>query len=307
MFGVKVSPRRAHMKIGFFAVGIADTSRPEMITAIATNAERLGFATVWAPEHVVLIENFVSRYPYSGDGKIPIPTTIPLLDPFIALTYAAAHTSRIRLATGVCILPEHNPLVLAKVAASLDYLSNGRFALGIGIGWLEEEFKAIGVPWARRTKRTREYVEAMRKLWGDESSTYHGEFVNFDKARSFPKPVNGRQLPILVGGQTDPALKRAAAYGDGWCGFNLSPEETAMKVDQLRNLIKAAGRQPDKFEISMSPPATAVPADLKRYRDAGVDELYLSPVLQKPPANIAELERMLEGFARDWIEPAAKL
>jgi alkanesulfonate monooxygenase SsuD/methylene tetrahydromethanopterin reductase-like flavin-dependent oxidoreductase (luciferase family) len=107
------------MKIGFFAVGIADTARPEMITAIATNAERLGFATVWAPEHVVLLENFASRYPYSGDGKIPIPTTTPLLDPFIALTYAAAHTSRIRLATGICILPEHNPLVLGKVAASL--------------------------------------------------------------------------------------------------------------------------------------------------------------------------------------------
>jgi hypothetical protein len=122
------------MKIGFFAVGIADTARPEMITAIATNAERLGFSTVWAPEHVVLLENFSSRYPYSGDGKIPIPTATPLLDPFIALTYAAAHTSRIRLATGICILPERNPLVLAKVAASLDYLSNGRFALGIGIG-----------------------------------------------------------------------------------------------------------------------------------------------------------------------------
>jgi probable F420-dependent oxidoreductase len=160
------------MKIGFFAVGIADTARPEMITAIATIAERLGFATVWAPEHVVLLENFASRYPYSGDGKIPVPTTTPLLDPFIALTYAAAHTSRIRLATGICILPQRNPLVLAKVAASLDYLSNGRFALGIGIGWLEEEFKAIGVPWERRTERTREYVEAMRNLWGDERSTY---------------------------------------------------------------------------------------------------------------------------------------
>ncbi len=295
------------MKIGFFAVGIADTARPEMITAIATNAERLGFATVWAPEHVVLLENFASRYPYSGDGKIPIPTTTPLLDPFVALTYAAAHTSRIRLATGICILPERNPLVLAKVAASLDYLSNGRFALGIGIGWLEEEFKAIGVPWARRTERTREYVEAMRNLWGDERSSYSGEFVNFENARSFPKPVQGRGLPILVGGQTEPALRRAAAYGDGWCGFNLTPEETAKKIARLRELMKDAGRVPDNFEFSMSPPAAATAAELKRYRDAGVDELYLSPVLQKPPGSIAELERMLESFAREWVEPAAKL
>jgi probable F420-dependent oxidoreductase len=295
------------MKIGFFAVGIADTARPEMITAIATNAERLGFATVWAPEHVVLLENFASRYPYSGDGKIPIPTTTPLLDPFIALTYAAAHTNRIRLATGICILPEHNPLVLGKVAASLDYLSNGRFALGIGIGWLEEEFKAIGVPWAKRTQRTREYVEAMRNLWGDERSSYKGEFVNFEGARSFPKPVQGRKLPILVGGQTDPALKRAAEYGDGWCGFNLTPDETAQKVARLHELMKAAGRTPENFEISMSPAATAKPDVLKQYRDAGVHELYLSPVLASPPKSIAELQKMLENFARDWIEPAAKL
>jgi len=295
------------MKIGFFAVGIADTARPEMITAIATNAERLGFATVWAPEHVVLLENFASRYPYSGDGKIPIPTTTPLLDPFVALTYAAAHTSRIRLATGICILPERNPLVLAKVAASLDYLSNGRFALGIGIGWLEEEFKAIGIPWARRTERTREYVEAMRNLWGDERSSYSGEFVSFENARSYPKPVQGRRLPILVGGQTEPALRRAAAYGDGWCGFNLTPEETAKKITRLRELMKGAGRVPGNFEFSMSPPANATPGELMRYRDAGVDELYLSPVLQKPPGSIAELERMLESFAREWVEPAAKL
>jgi probable F420-dependent oxidoreductase len=295
------------MKIGFFAVGIADTARAEMITAIATTAERLGFATVWAPEHVVLLESFASRYPYASDGKIPIPTTTPLLDPFVALTYAAAHTSRIRLATGICILPERNPLVLAKVAASLDYLSNGRFALGIGIGWLEEEFKAIGVPWARRTERTREYVEAMRNLWGDESSSYQGEFVNFQNARSFPKPIRGRNLPILVGGQTEPALKRAAAYGDGWCGFNLTPEQTAQKVARLLELRKAAGRASGTFEISMSPPAAAAPSDLKRYRDAGVDELYLSPVLKTPPRNLAELERMLETFAREWIEPAAKL
>jgi probable F420-dependent oxidoreductase len=295
------------MKIGFFAVGIADTSRPDMITAIATNAERLGFSTVWAPEHVVLLESFSSKYPYSGDGKIPIPTKTPLLDPFIALTYAAAHTSRIRLATGICILPERNPLVLAKVAASLDYLSNGRFALGIGIGWLQEEFKAIGVPWARRTHRTREYVEAMRNLWGDETSSYKGEFVNFENARSYPKPVQGRNLPILVGGQTDPALKRAAEYGDGWCGFNLTPEQTAEKIARLHELMKAAGRQPDHFEISMSPPANAKPDVLKQYKDIGVHELYLSPVLASPPKSLTELQQMLENFARDWIEPAAKL
>ena len=119
--------------------------------------------------------------------------------------------------------------------------------------------------------------------------------------------MQGRKLPILVGGQTDPALKRAAEYGDGWCGFNLTPDQTAQKIMRLRELMKAAGRAPENFEISMSPPATATPDDLKRYRDAGVHELYLSPVLGNPPRSIAELQRMLENFARDWIEPAARL
>lgn len=295
------------MRIGFFAIGIASTASPAMITAIATNAERLGFSTVWAPEHVVLLEKFSSRYPYADEGDIPIPVKTPLLDPFIALTYAAAHTSRIRLATGICILPERNPLVMAKVAASLDHLSGGRFAFGIGVGWLEEEFQALGIPWERRGRRTREYVEAMRRLWADESSSYSGEFVRFEKVLSFPKPARGGRLPILVGGQTEPALKRAAVYGDGWCGFNLGPNETAAKVKRLHELLKANGRHPRGFEILMSPPAGATPDTLKAYRDAGVDELYVSPVLRTPPANISELERMLERFARDWIEPASRL
>jgi probable F420-dependent oxidoreductase len=295
------------MRIGFFAIGIASTASPGMITAIATNAERLGFSTVWAPEHVVLLEKFSSRYPYADEGDIPIPVKTPLLDPFIALTYAAAHTSRIRLATGICILPERNPLVIAKVAASLDHLSGGRFAFGIGVGWLEEEFKALGIPWERRGRRTREYVEAMRRLWADESSSYSGEFVSFEKVLSFPKPARGGQLPILVGGQTEPALKRAAAYGDGWCGFNLGPDETAAKVKRLHELLKAKGRDPRGFEILMSPPASATPDMLKAYRDAGVDELYVSPVLRTPPANVTELERMLENFARGWIEPGSRL
>src|SRR5438552_1054540 len=188
------------MKIGFFAIGIANLARPDLITAVATNAERLNFATVWAPEHVVFLERFSSRYPYSRGENIPIPTDTPLLNPFLALTYAAARTSRIRLATGICLVPEYNPLLLAKICASLDYLSGGRLALGIGIGWLREEFTALGIPWEGRAKRTREYIEAMRGLWGDRHD-YQGEIVNYKGALSYPKPALGARLPILVGGQ----------------------------------------------------------------------------------------------------------
>ena len=295
------------MKIGFFAIGIGNLARPDLITEVATNAERLNFSTVWAPEHIVLLDRFASRYPYARGEQLPIQLDIALLNPFLALTYAAAHTKRVRLATGICIVPEYHPLLLAKVAASLDYLSGGRFALGIGIGWLAEEFQALGIPWERRARRTREYIEAMRRLWEDERSSYSGEFVQFEGARSYPKPITGAKLPILVGGQTEAALKRAAAYGNGWCGFNLTPEETASAINRLRELLKANNRNAEDFEFSMSPVVSATPADLQRYRDAGVDELYLTPVFHRPMSTAAEVVALLEELARAWVEPAAKL
>jgi probable F420-dependent oxidoreductase len=295
------------MKIGFFAIGIGNLARPDLITEVATNAERLNFSTVWAPEHIALLDRFASRYPYARGEQLPIQLDIALLNPFLALTYAAAHTSRIRLATGICIVPEYHPLLLGKVAASLDYLSGGRFALGIGIGWLAEEFQALGIPWERRAQRTREYIEAMRRLWEDERSSYSGEFVQFEGARSYPKPIKGAKLPVLVGGQTEAALKRAAAYGNGWCGFNLTPEETAQAINRLRELLQANNRNPQDFEFSMAPVASATPADLQRYRDAGVDELYLTPVFHRQVSTTAEVTALLEELARAWVEPAAKL
>jgi probable F420-dependent oxidoreductase len=299
--------KEAEVKIGFFAIGIGNLARPDLITTVATNAERLNFATVWAPEHIVFLERFESQYPYSRGEGLPLTTLeIPLLNPFLALTYAAARTTRIRLATGICLVPEYNPLLLAKLCATLDYLSGGRLALGIGIGWLREEFDALGIPWQRRAQRTREYIEAMRCLWGNGHS-YSAEFVNFDGALSYPKPLQGVKLPVLVGGQTEAALKRAAAYGSGWCGFNLTADETAQAVSRLRELLKANGRGTDGFEFSVSPTASASSDDLKRYRDAGVDELYLTPVFQRPVASEVDAVKLLEELARTWVEPAMKL
>ena len=294
------------MKIGFFAIGIANLARPDLITTVATNAERLNFATIWAPEHVVFLEKFASQYPYARGASVPIPTTTPLLNPLMALTYAAAHTRCIRLATGICLVPEYNPLLLAKLSASLDYLSNGRFALGIGIGWLQEEFKAMGIPWERRAKRTREYIEAMRALWGKQTS-YAGEFVNFEGALSFPKPLSGAKLPILVGGQTEAALKRAAAYGSGWCGFNLTPAETADAIARLRTLLKENHRDPSDFEYIVAATPQSTPADLTAYRAAGIDQVDLTPVFQRPMATDSEIIAALEELAHQWVEPAAKL
>jgi probable F420-dependent oxidoreductase len=294
------------VKIGLFAIGSGRMPGAAAYKSIAINAERLGFATLWAPEHVVLLDKYSSRYPYSQDGALPAPTNAPILDPFLALTCAATVTSKIRLATGICLVPEHNPLVLAKVVATLDYLSGGRFILGVGIGWLAEEFQALGIPWEKRSQRTREYILAMRKLWGDELSSFSGEFVRFDNVRSFPKPAQGAALPVFFGGESGPALRRVAEYGDGWCGFNLTPDEAAAKLKRLDELLAANGRKRSEIELALSPYTKRISKDdLKRYRDLGVEELVL--VNFRPPRSEEDVVSQLESLAREWVEPAARL
>src|SRR5262249_36861522 len=153
------------MRIGLFTLGLGTGARPDVIRAVAEAAERTGVATLWAAEHVVLFDRYISAYPYSPSGAFPLGAEADWLDPFITLTFAAAATGRRRLAPGICLAPEHNPLILAKEIASLDRLASGRFALGVGIGWSAEEFTALGVPFARRTQRTQEYIDVMRGLW----------------------------------------------------------------------------------------------------------------------------------------------
>jgi probable F420-dependent oxidoreductase len=294
------------MKIGLFAIGTGKMAGGGLLKAVAANAERLGFATLWVPEHVVLLDQYASKYPYSQDGQLPAPTNAPIFDPFISLTMMAAATTKIRLATGICLVPEHNPLVLGKVVATLDFLSGGRALLGVGIGWLEEEFRAIGIPWERRAQRTRECIEAMRKLWGDEVSSYKGEFVEFEGVRSNPKPLQDAKVPIFFGGESGPALRRVAEYGDGWCGFNLMPDEAATKIKRIDELLKANGRKRADVELAVSPYTKQIRRDdLKRYRDAGVDEVVL--IKLRPPRAEDEVIKDIEEIARDWVEPAAKL
>jgi probable F420-dependent oxidoreductase len=296
------------MKIGLFAVAVGTLRMAggASLRAVAVNAERLGISTLWVPEHVVLLDKYASRYPYSNDGQLPAPTNAPIFDPFISLAMMAAVTSKIRLATGICLVPEHNPLVLAKVVATLDFLSGGRAVLGVGIGWLEEEFQAIGVPWERRAHRTREYIDSMRRLWSDDVSSYQGEFVKFDAVRSNPKPLKGAKLPVFFGGERGPALRRVAEYGDGWCGFNLMPDEAAAKIKRIEDLLKANGRKRSDLELAVSPYTKPIkPDDLKRYRDAGADEVVL--IKLAPPRGEKELVENLEEIAREWVEPGARI
>jgi probable F420-dependent oxidoreductase len=292
------------MKVGYFAVGIGPTVNPGLIRTIATAAERLGFATIWAPEHVVLLEEYASRYPYSS-GKFPAPADTPIADPFATLAYAAACTSKIRLGTGICLVPEHNPLVLAKTVATVDRLSNGRFIFGVGVGWLAEEFQALGISFDRRAQRTREYIDVIRKLWDERTTSHQGEFVSFTNVLSYPKPVSEKGVPVWFGGESNPALRRVAEYGDGWIGFNLLPDQASAKIKRIEELLKANGRKRSDVQLAVSPYTNPIKTDnLKCYRDAGVDEIAL---LAGRPGTEVEMVARIEQMAREFVEPAAKL
>jgi probable F420-dependent oxidoreductase len=292
------------MDIGYFGLGIGPLTASDWIKPVATAAERLGFASIWAPEHVILLEEYSSKYPYSA-GEFPLPTDTPFADPFTTLAFAAACTSKIKIATGICLVPEHNPLVLAKTVATLDRLSDGRVILGVGIGWLAEEFQALGISFERRAQRTREYIDVMRKLWIEPKCSYHGEFVSFPQVQSFPKPFKGT-VPVWFGGETPPALRRVGEYGDGWIGFNLLPDEAAAKIKRIEEILKASGRRRSDVHLAVSPYAKPVNTDdLKRYRDAGADEVVL--LSMRAPSTVSDSIQRMEEMAREFVEPAGKL
>lgn len=286
------------IRIGLHALGIGAGARPAVVAAVARAAEAAGFARLWAGEHVVMVDRPASRYPYNDAGEIPVPADADWLDPFVCLSFAAAATSRIEVATGIVLLPEHNPVLVAKQAASLDAMSEGRLTLGVGIGWSEEEFIALGVPFARRGARTVEYVRAMREIWRRDSASFAGEFVNFDAIRVYPKPPRDRRLPIVFGGNTDTALRRIAAHGDGWYGFNLSGiEEVADRIAKLRDECESAGRVFETLDIAVGVVGCS-PADLPELERLGVGELV---VVDGPPDNADEAAGWLGELAQQWL------
>lgn len=294
------------MKIGFFAIGIGPAADPEILATTAQTAETCGFHSLWAPEHVVLIDQYVSKYPYSSDGRLPMPTTkIDILDPYVALTYAAALTKKIRLGTGISLIPERSPVVTAKEVASLDKLSGGRFDLGVGIGWLAEEFTAVNVPWERRAERTREYLKAMKLLWTEEEPEFKGEFLSFPKVRMYPKPVQKPYPPIIFGGESTPALKRVGEVGNGWFGVNVTPEAAPTLITRMKQYAQAAGRGNVKLSFAVSP-GIGSPVELdaiKRYRDAGVDEVIVGAI----PSDAKTVKGALEQLAEKLVVPSVKL
>ena len=282
--------------MGLHALGIGAGARPDVIRTVAAAAEAGGFATLWWGEHVVLVDQPTSRYPYSPDGRIAVPASADWLDPLAGLSFAAAVTSRIGLATGVLLLPEHNPVLLAKQAATLDVLSAGRLTLGVGIGWSAEEFAALGVPFARRGERTAEYVAAMRTLWSDDVASFSGEFARFDGVRVNPKPVNGRRIPVVMGGNSDAALRRVAAFGDGWYGFNLPADAVAGRISTLAENCRSRGRSSSELTVAVSVTDSS-PSMLPELARAGVTQLV---VVGTPPEDPAAAAAWVTQLAGHW-------
>jgi probable F420-dependent oxidoreductase len=289
------------MRIALHALGIGPGADPAVIRAVAQAADGAGFSTLWSGEHTVMVDRPDSPYPYADDGKIAVPSDADWLDPLVTLAFAAATTSRLRLGTGILLLPQHHPVLVAKQAASLDVVSGGRFVLGIGIGWSSEEFAALGIPFRGRGRRTAEYVEVLRTLWRDDVSSHAGEFVNFHQVRSYPKPVHHRRVPVILGGNSDAALDRVVGYGDGWYGFNLARADVPERLDALASRCRRAGRDRGTIEVSVSL-RDGAPADVAALADLGVSELVL---VEAPPADPAAAERWMHQLARRWsVTPA---
>ncbi|HEY1826458.1 MAG TPA: LLM class F420-dependent oxidoreductase [Acidimicrobiales bacterium] len=244
---------------------------PSLLDAVASEAEARGIGTIWVGEHVVLFTEYASEYPYAADGRIPAPSGSGLLDPMVTLSYLAARTSTVRLGTAMLLLPQRNPVYVAKEVSSLDWLSGGRVDLGIGVGWLKEEFDVLNVPWERRGARTDEYLDVLRTLWCDETSSYDGEIYTLPTCEMFPKPIQ-QPPPVHIGGETKAALQRAARVGQGWHTFNRSPEELASGLRELDVELEAVGRSRSDLRITVCPYFNELTPDgVARYAEAGAD------------------------------------
>jgi probable F420-dependent oxidoreductase len=274
------------MKIGLIPVNIAVPNVEAMI-GIAQLAEKVGFESVWTFEHVIVPIDYQSKYPYNPSGKMGADPDTNFIDPLIALAAVAAQTKTIRLGTGVNILSQANPLYLAKQSASLDFVSNGRFMLGVGIGWLKEEFRAVGTPFERRGARFDDYIQAMRKVWSGEVVEHKSDFIDWTGFKSYPVPVQD-PFPVIIGGTKGKAFERTARYGNGWFAPTASVEDLAPKLEELDKACDAVGR--DRAEIEVSAMWMPNPKDLdvvKQYADLGVSRLIV-PVQALGQGNPAE-------------------
>lgn len=279
-------------------------SRPEFIVATGQALEERGFSNLWAAEHVVNFQHYASAYPYSDDGVPPFAADTGIIEPFTALSFLAAHTSKIKLGTGISILPQRNPVYFAKQAADVDVLSNGRLVVGIGTGWSAEEFGALNVPFEHRGSRTHDYLNVLRSLWCDEVSSFDGEYYQLPPCVQNPKPVQRPHPPLFFGGESNPALRRVAEFGQGWMGYRLTPETLPERLEKLTAMLSHYGRTLDDIEIAISPYDAHCDLDtIKRFAELGVAQIIVVGFAD----SMDDMYRLLDGFASNLVVPGAAI
>jgi len=290
------------MKFGIMFASTGPFASAEGAAAIATNADNFGIESIWAVEHVVIPDGYQSQYPYSDSGKIPGADDADIPDPLIWLAYAAGITRHVRLATGILIVPQRNPVVLAKECATLDRLSNGRFDLGIGVGWLEEEFKALGLPFDDRGPRTDDYIAAMRALWTQDKAAYDGPYASFEGAIQRPQPMAKTGVPIVVGGHSKAAARRAGRLGDGFFPISATEEDLVGLLELMKATATEHGRDGDAITVtigSWSPRRDSIDK-VKALEELGVSRLIVAP----PTGKLDKLGEAMEQLA-EKIDPVA--
>ncbi len=284
------------MKLGLMFANSGPFSNPQLFAHLAQSAERFGFESIWTVEHVVIPQDYKSPYPYSPSGKIPGSEDVPIPDPLLPLAYAAAITKNLKLGTGVMILPQRHPLYVAKEIATLDVLSNGRVILGIGSGWLKEEFDSLGLDFHQRGARTDEAIKSLRALWSPAAaSSFHGKHFSFGPVKCFPKPVQKNGVPIIIGGHSPAAAKRAGRYGDGFFPAIGEPDKLEELFAMMSEEAKKAGRDPKQIELSCM--GRAKLDSLKALQDVGISRVVVAPPAYDPEG----ITRGLEKIANEVI------
>ena len=279
------------MKIGL-AMAFSQHTAPGFIRDCVQLVESKDIHAIWLPEHVLFFPEYASTYPYSDSGRIPGEPE-GLLDPFTAMTFIAANTNRVRLGTGICLVPQRQPVYTAKMVADVDYLSAGRVDFGVGIGWLKEEFDSLGVDFSRRAALCDEYMEAMKALWSDGVTEFNGPTVTINQAHFNPKPVQQPHPPIYFGGESKAALRRVAEQGQGWYGFDLTPEALAEKLPQLDDALANVGRQRSDISLIVGPNRHPVNSQtVAAYADLGVEQL----VVPLGASSVEKLEMRIDAL-----------
>ena len=306
------------MRFGFYLPNSGPTARPEPLAAIARKGDELGFYCMVAGDHILVPKEVNSPYPYTADGRFHGGDAVEYMEQLTLLTYLAGITSNIRLVPSVMIVPYRNPLLAGKILATMDVLSQGRLTVGVGVGWMEEEFEALDAPpFAERGAVTNEYLLAFKELWTSDNPTFEGKYCSFSDIHFLPKPVQEPHPPIWVGGQSRPAMRRAARLGDGWHPVGaipaapLEPEELAQNISELHRFAEEAGRDPSELEVSMKAPLYDVntsPGGVARRRFSGEPEQMLQDIQTYQDAGVGciifdirgeDLNRALERL--DWF------